>query len=644
MISNINKKDKEGESMSESNKSSKTYDQLSGYMHEVTKKDGMETIYERFANQQPQCSFGSMGICCTLCTDGPCQITRKASRGVCGASADLIVTRNLLAKCVQGTVANVYHARNVARTLMAVGEGRADYTIKEPQKLRDIAQKFGIDSKKDIKDIAKEFASFFIDQINSNDYTPLELVKVLAPKKRYEVWKNLDIIPGGPNSEAATALSKSMTNVNNDVVDLLLHCLRLGIANEYAGLFGITTMQEILTGTAKPVESSVNIGILDPDSVNIIMHGHQPLLAIKVLETARDQKWQQKAKEAGAKNGLKIYGSLCEGQQMLNIASEYKDIFYGQIGNWIQQELILATGAVDVLAFDYNCVMPTISEEFAQKYHTKLISTDKVIRQAGVERMEFEPDKANEIAQNIILRSLESFSQRKEVNIPSVKQSAMGGFTTESVADALGGSVQPLIDAISNKTVKGIAAIVGCTTVREYQSGRHIVTLAEELIKRDILVIGAGCCSSAMQNAELMDVKAKDRAGRNLSGLCSALGVPPCLSYGSCTDIGKIIQTAVIIAEELGVDVPDLPVVASAPEYMEQKAVADAFTAVAFGLSLHLSPAPPILGSPLVTRILTEDVQKLTGGRVFVDLDPVGTAEKIEAHIQEKRKKLGLEV
>jgi len=630
--------------MSDNKQGSKTYDQLSGYMYEVTRKDGMETIYERFANQQPQCSFGSMGICCTLCTDGPCQITRKATRGVCGASADLIVTRNLLAKCVQGTVANVYHARNVAKTLKAVGEGKADYEIKEPEKLKDLASKFGIDPKKDIKDIAREFGTFFIDQINSNDYTPLELVKVLAPKKRYDVWKKLDIIPGGPNSEAATALSKSMTNVNNDVVDLLLHCLRLGIANEYAGLFGITTMQEILTGTAKPVESSVNIGILDPDAVNIIMHGHQPLLAIKVLETARDKKWQQKAKDAGAKNGLKIYGSLCEGQQMLNIASEYKDIFYGQIGNWIQQELILATGAVDVLAFDYNCVMPTISEEFAQKYHTKLISTDKVIRQTGVERMEFEPHKANEIAEKIIQRSLESFTQRKEVNIPSVKQTAMGGFTTESVANALGGSVQPLIDAISDKTVKGIAAIVGCTTVREYQSGRHIVTLAEELIKKDILVIGAGCCSSAMQNDGLMDVKAKDRAGSNLSGLCSALGVPPCLSYGSCTDIGKIIQTAVIIAQELGVDVPDLPVVASAPEYMEQKAVADAFTAVAFGLSLHLSPAPPVLGSPLVTRILTEDVEKLTGGRVFVDTDPVSTAEKIEAHIKDKRKKLGLKI
>jgi anaerobic carbon-monoxide dehydrogenase catalytic subunit len=622
----------------------KTYDEISSYMYDAARKDGMETIYERFSNQQPQCSFGAMGICCTLCTDGPCQITRKASRGVCGASADLIVTRNLLAKCVQGTVANVYHARNVARTLMAVGEGKADYEIKEPEKLIGIAKRFGINSNKSINQIAKEFGSFFIGQINSNDYEELELVKILAPQKRYEVWKNLDIIPGGPNSEAATALSKSMTNVNNDVVDLLLHCLRLGIANEYAGLFGITTMQEILTGTAKPVESSVNIGILDPDAVNIIMHGHQPLLAIKVLEAARNSKWQQKAREAGAKNGLKIYGSLCEGQQMFNIASEYKDIFFGQIGNWIQQELILATGAVDVLAFDYNCVMPTMSEEFAQKYHTKLISTDKVIRHAGVERMEFEPDKANSIAQGILQRALESFESRGEVNIPSLKQDAMGGFTTESVAGALGGSVKPLIDAISNKTVKGIAAIVGCTTVREFQSGRHIVSLAEELISRDILVIGAGCCSSAMQNSGLMNPDAKKRAGVNLSGLCSALGVPPCLSYGSCTDIGKIIQTAVIIAEELGVDVPDLPVVASAPEYMEQKAVADAFTAVAFGLALHLSPAPPVLGSPLVTKILTEDVEGLTGGKVFVDLDTKSSAKKIEEHINIKRKKLGLQV
>ncbi|MBM3706705.1 MAG: carbon monoxide dehydrogenase, partial [Actinobacteria bacterium] len=201
-----------------------------------------------------------------------------------------------------------------------------------------------------------------------------------------------------------------------------------------------------------------------------------------------------------------------------------------------------------------------------------------------------------------------------------------------------------LVDAIAGGSVKGVAALVGCTTVREFQSGRHIVGLAEELIKKDILVIGAGCCSSAMQNADLMNLDAGKKAGSNLSGLCSALGVPPCLSYGSCTDIGKIINTAVAIADELGVDVPDLPVCASAPEYMEQKAVADAFTAVAFGLTLHLSPAPPVFGSPAVTKILTEVVEGLTGGKVFVDLDPCETAVKIEAHINNKREKLGLKI
>jgi carbon-monoxide dehydrogenase catalytic subunit len=221
--------------------------------------------------------------------------------------------------------------------------------------------------------------------------------------------------------------------------------------------------------------------------------------------------------------------------------------------------LILATGAVDVLAFDYNCVMPTISEEFAPKYHTKLISTDKTIRHANVERLEFEPDNAREIADKILEKAIEAFGKRGKVNIPSVRHSAVAGFTTESVVSALGGSVKPLIDAIASGSIKGVAAVVGCTTVREFQSGRHIVGLARELIKRNILVIGAGCCSSAMQNADLMSGDAVSQAGKGLASVCSSLGTPPCLSYGSCTDIGKIIGTAVAIADTLGVDVPDLP-------------------------------------------------------------------------------------
>ncbi len=617
----------------------KIADELTRTMYNKMREDGFDTIYERFAAQQPQCGFGANGICCTLCTDGPCQITRKASRGVCGADADLIVARNLTFKCLQGTVANVYHARNVARTLKAVGEGKSDYTIKDTQKLQQIASTFGYVG--DERQLAKSLGEFFIQQINSNDYEPLKLVEKMALPQRLEIWKKLDIVPGGPNSEAATALAKCMTNVNNDPIDLLLSCLRLGIANEYAGLFGITSLQEVLVGTASPNICNVNIGTIDEKSVNILAHGHQPLLAIKVLELARDKELIEKAKKAGA-TGIKVYGSLCEGQQIFNIASNYSDVFAGQIGNWIQQEFILATGAIDVMFFDYNCVMPTMIE-LAKKYHTKMISTDKTIRQrSDTERLEFEPERASQIARRIIELAIESFTKRDKTYIPQKKISAMAGFTTESVVSALGGTVQPLIDAIVSKKVKGVAAVVGCTTVREFQSGYHITKMTEELIKRDILVIGAGCCSSALQNANLMHPESKKSAGKGLNEICGALGIPPCLSYGSCTDIGKIIDTVAAIAKTLNVDIPVLPVVASAPEYMEQKAVADAFSAVALGITLHLAPVPPVLGSKLVTEVLTDKVEGLTGGKVVVETDPIKSADKMEEIINRKRDAMGI--
>ncbi len=619
---------------------SQPQDEISRYMYEVTKEDGVSTIHDRFTRQQPQCGFGAMGVCCTLCTDGPCQITRKASQGVCGATADLIVARNLLQKCAQGTVANVYHARNVARTLKAVGEGTSDYEIKDEPKLRNVAQKLGLDISGSTNEVARALGEFFMEQINSNDFEPLRLVEAMAPKRRLEVWRKLDIVPGGPNSEAATLLSKVMTNVNNDPVDLLLHGLRLGIANEYAGLFGITTLQEILIGTAGITEGEVNIGVLDPETVNIMAHGHQPLLAVKVLEAVRNPDLIEKARKVGAK-GIKVYGSLCEGQQILNVSSGYKDVFMGQMGNWIQQEFILATGAVDVMFFDYNCVMPTMVE-MAKTYHTKLISTDKTMRQAGVERLEFEPDNASRIAGDIVEKAIEAFTRRGKVNIPSAKMKATAGFTTESVVAALGGSIKPLIDLIADGSVKGLVAVVGCTTVRESQSGKHIRELVEELIKRNILVIGAGCVSSTLQNVGLMQPEAANKAGAGLKKVCLSLGIPPCLSYGSCTDIGKIIDTVVAIASELDVDIPQLPIAVSAPEFLEQKAVADAFTAVAMGVMIHLAPAPPILGSKLVTKVLTQDVESLVGGKVFVELDPVKAADGIEKHILEKRESLNL--
>jgi anaerobic carbon-monoxide dehydrogenase catalytic subunit len=615
-------------------------DKPSCYMYEAMRKDGVETIYERFIAQQPQCGYGANGICCALCSHGPCQITRKADKGVCGANADLIVARNLLLKVAIGTAANVYHARNVARTIEAIGRGKSDYIIKEDGKLRSIAKAVGLDSSGDIKGVALKFGKFFMDQINSNDYEPLKVVEAFALPQRKEIWKKLDIFPGGPNSELLTSLTKSMTNVNSDPVDLLLQGLRLGIVNEYIGLFGATALQEILIGTAKPFLGQANIGIIDSRYVNLLVNGHQPLLAIKVMEAAREKEFADKAKTVGAV-GIKFYGSVCEGQSLLNIANEYADVYAGPAGNLIQQELILATGAIDALFFDFNCVLPSLVD-VAKHYHTKLISTDKVVRQRETERLEYEPDQAKKIAIKILNEAIEAFTKRKKINIPENPQKAMAGFTTESVSDALGGNLKPLINLIADGTIKGVAALVGCTTVRENQSGFNTQELAKELIKKDILVISAGCASNSLQNAGLLDPSASALSGKNLRNVCETLKTPPCLSYGGCTDIGKIVGTVVALAKELNVDIPQLPIAVSAPEFMEQKAVADAFTAVALGAMIHLAPIPPVLGSKLVTKVLTEDVEGLTGGKVYVELDPVKAAEGIEAHIVKKRKELGL--
>lgn len=616
-------------------------DASSRILLDVLRREGQQTVFDRFQRQQPSCKFGVEGVCCTLCSDGPCQISKGAERGVCGASADLIVARNLLLKCAQGTAANVYHARNVALALKAAGEGNGAVAIRAPERLAELAARLELGGGASRTGQAAAVGRFFLDEINGNDFDPMRLLRSVAPAKRLAVWEKLGILPGGPHSEIATGLAKAATHGSSDVVDLLLHCLRLGIANEAAGLWGISTLQDILLGAPELADAEVDLGVLDAEAVNVVMHGHQPLLAVAVLEAARTPAVQAAARQAGARNGLKVFGSMCGGQQLAGFRRRYADVFHGQIGGWIQQELMLATGAVDVLAMDYNCVVPGLAE-LGAKYHTRLVTTDLAIRQAGVDRMESAPGQIGDSANRILAMAIEAFGKRGRVDIPAGRHRAMVGFTTENVVSALGGSVKPLVDAIASGSIRGVAAVVGCTTVREGQSGRNTVKLVQELIRRDILVIGAGCATGVMQTADLMSRDAVSAAGPGLAAVCRSLGTPPCLSYGSCTDIGKIIGTVIAVADALGVDIPALPVVASAPEHLEQKAVADAFSAVAYGLTLHLAPAPPVLGSALVTRILTHDVESLTGGKVFVELDPVSAVDAMEKHIATKRRALGL--
>ncbi len=615
--------------------------QSTNEMYARTKGMNLPTIFDRYEDQQPQCGFGMQGVCCQLCSHGPCRITPKAPKAICGATADTIVARNLLRLATHGAAAYSHHLEEVAETIKATAEGKTPFKISDEAKLRAVAGAIGLDTSKETNALAIDLADAVLHELRKSSKEPLALLEAFAPETRKQAWSKLGIIPGGVNSEVRDAMTKTMSNIDTDPIDLLLTTLRLSIATGYMGLVGTTTMQDILFGSPQICTSEADLGAIDPGKVNIIAHGHVPLMATAVLQAVNSDEMINLAKAAGA-TGIALHGSMCVGQELMQRQKTSAQGFASQTGNWINQEYLVATGAVDLLMMDMNCSIPGL-KDVADRFHTKLVSVDRILRMAGVvDHVDYEPEKAAEQAKELVRMAIETYKKRgKDILIPKYKAKVMAGFGVESILGALGGSLDPLLDVIKKGTIKGIVAVVGCTNNRNGHDTIG-VTLMKELIKKDILVIGAGCMSSAAQIEHLMTPEAAEQAGEGLKAVCKSLGIPPVLNFGSCVDIGRIGVAVTAIAGALGVDPSQLPVAASAPEYLEQKAVADGVFAVAFGLLTHLGPVPPVTGSPLVTKILTEDVESLTGGKVMIELDPVKAAEKLAAHINDKRKALGI--
>ncbi|MEW6663513.1 MAG: anaerobic carbon-monoxide dehydrogenase catalytic subunit [Bacillota bacterium] len=610
-------------------------------MYQRTKNMGLSTIFDRYQAQQPQCGFGMQGVCCQLCSHGPCRITPKAPVAICGATADTIVARNLVRLATHGAAAYTHHLEELAKTIKATAAGKTPFKIGDEQKLREIAGVVGLDATKPTAELADALADVILAELRKGADEPLALVNIFAPKTRLEAWNKLGVIPGGVLSEVRDALTKSMTSIDTDPIDLLLTVVRLSIAAGYMGLVATITLQDILLGTPSLTTSEADLGIIDPETVNIVAHGHVPLVATAVIQAAQTEEMQALAQEAGAK-GIKVYGSMCTGQELMQRKASSASGFGGQLGNWLTQEYYVATGAVDLVMMDMNCSIPGI-KTVADRFHTKLVSVDRILRMAGVEEnVDYHPEKVAEQAKQLIKMAIEAYKNRGEdILIPQHKSGAVAGFSVETILGALGGSLDPLLEAVKAGAIKGIVAVVGCTNNRNGHDTQGL-TIMKELIKRDILVINAGCMSSAAEIDGLMLPEAAELAGENLKGVCKALGIPPVLNFGSCVDIGRIGVAVTAIANALGVDPSDLPVAASAPEYLEQKAVVDGVFAVAFGLFTHIGPVPPVTGSPLVSKVLTQDIESLLGGKVYLEEDPVKAAAGMEAHIMAKRAKLGI--
>lgn len=613
-------------------------------MYSVLNKDGMTNTFDRFDAQGTRCTYCDLGISCQLCSNGPCRIKSGADRGACGIDADGMAMRNMLFLNTMGTATYTFHAKEVAKTLKATALGKTPFQIKDEAKLRSLAEKMGIKTGQSISIIAPAVADAMLEAINSDSDEELANVLLFAPKSRIELWRKLGILPGGPLHEIMDAVSSTQTNVDGDYVSLAKKALRLGISCIYGSQIPLEIVQDVLFGTPKPHAVEVDIGIIDPAYANIAVNGHEPFVGAALIKAAHEPKNQEKAKNAGAR-GLRIIGSIETGQELVQ-RFETDNVFVGMLGNWLSIEPALATGGIDVFAMDMNCSPPGMGA-YQDKYNTTLVSVSKLVNVPGMkDQIVYKPEEVASQAQRLIDIAIENFKKRKGkvTNRSKRKQSAVIGFSTEACLGALGGTLDPLLDVIKKGTIKGVVALVSCTTLRDGGQDINTLKMARELIKRDILVLSAGCGNAALQVGGITTLEAKQEAGPGLRAVCELLKIPPVLSFGTCTDTGRITLLVTAVADALGVDPSQLPVAVTAPEYMEQKATIDAIFALAFGLYTHVAPLPPVGGAPRLVKLLTEDIEGLTGGKLAVQTDMVEAANGIEAHINKKRKALGLPV
>lgn len=601
----------------------------------------METSHHRVDSQKTKCGFGLKGVCCRLCSNGPCRITPTAPRGICGATADVIVTRNLLRAVASGSGCYIHVVENTARNLKDTA--RTKGTIKGENALRLLVHEFGLEESDDLHKMAEAVADEVLSDLYKPDYEEMELIEKLAYAPRYKKWKELGILPGGAKSEVFAGVVKCSTNLNSDPVNMLMTCLRLGIST---GLYGLTLtnlLNDVMLGEPQIRMAPVGLNVIDPDYINIMITGHQHSIFVDLQERLVSPEAVEKAKAAGAK-GFKLVGCTCVGQDLQLRGVHYTDIFDGHAGNNYTSEAVLAAGAIDAVLSEFNCTLPGI-EPICDELKIKQICLDDVAKKANADLMQFSFDKREEISNQVMDAVLAAYKERRgQVTLRLLPEhgnkNTLTGVSEGSLYDFLGKSWKPLLDLIVSGKIKGIAGVVGCSNLTALGHDVCTVELTKELIKRDIIVLSAGCSSGGIENCGLMTPEAAELAGDGLKEVCKSLGIPPVLNFGPCLAIGRLEMVATALAKELNIDLPQLPLVLSAPQWLEEQALADGMFGAALGLPLHLGQQPFIAGSDLTVKVLTEDLKDITGGQVIVELDPVKAADKLEQIIEEKRKGL----
>jgi len=619
---------------------------------------GVETIFDR-ALTMKQCAIGIQGTCCKNCSMGPCRLPlpkggiegEDTRQGLCGATANTIAARNFIRMIAGGAAAHSDHGRGVAEVFLAVARKETDaYQIKDFDKLIEVAKYLGVattvevdgeELDRDMDEIAVETAEVALGEWGKAEGEVLSVKK--APAARYEIWKKQGVIPRNIDREVVEIMHRTHMGVDMHYKNLMKQGTRAAIADGWGGSMLATDLQDILFGTPYPLQSEANLGVLKEDHVNIVIHGHEPILSEMIVAVAQKQEIIDYAKSKGA-NGIQLSGMCCTANEMLQRHG------IPLAGNFLQQELAIITGACDAMVVDIQCIMQSIGN-VAKCFHTKVITTHKIAQHEGdnVIHIEFDEHHAIEDAERIVKLAIDNFQNRKaEVMIPKHKSPVVAGFGVESTEYHLGGSFRgnyyTLNDNIINGRVRGLAGVVGCNNARTRHNRDHI-EICKELIKNDVLVLVTGCTAIACATEGLLVPEAAAvYAGEGLAEVCETVGIPPILHLGSCVDNSRILlaATEVVKAGGLGNDISDIPVAGSAPEWMSEKAISIGHYFVASGVYTVFSNLP-ITGAPVFSDYICKEFEELYGGMWDTEPDPIKHAHKMIAHIDKKRKALGID-
>lgn len=622
-------------------------------LYPMAEKENIATVFDRHQTQQPQCGFGSLGLCCRICWKGPCRVDPFGDGpqlGICGANKDTIVARNLIRMMAAGAAGHSEHGRHIALAMQRVGKGELpDYTIKDPDKLKRIAGRLSIAVEgRELREIAYDVATKTLeDYQNQDSKKACHWISVSLPDKRLTRLGKLGVLPHNIDATVAQIMSRTHIGCDAEPTNLVSGGIRGALA-DFNGMALATELSDALFGTPAPVVTRANIGVIKQQAVNIAVNGHNPLLSEVICDVVSEM--NSIARDAGAPEGINVVGICCTGNEVMMRRG------IPLATNYLSQEMAIFTGALDAMVVDVQCIMPSLPQ-ISECYHTEFITTMDDNKIQGARHVSFHEDHARETARQIVQYAIDAYKRRdaKRIHIPDITQTAIVGFSSEAIMAALaalnpGDPLAPLVENIANGNILGVALFAGCNSTRAVQDESFQI-IARHLARNNVLMLATGCGAGAFAKNGLMNQEATEAyAGDSLKGVLRAIGnaaglqgpLPLVLHMGSCVDNSRAVNLATALADRLKVDLCDLPLVASAPEAMSEKAIAIASWSVAIGLPTHLGIVPQVTGSTMVTDILTEGAKELFGGYFLVETNPALAAEKLVAVIREKRRGLGI--